>query len=245
MNPWISAAIAVAAGLVIGSMAARMIRRLIDRPERPEAVRQIAPAMSSFVMGLSVAAGLIAAVGFVSPDQLRTIPRSLVAYLPKVLVAAVLLMVGNVAGGFAAVATRSAMVRATGQPRPGVARAVKVTILCAAVILAVSQLGVDTTIVNLAVAALLFSAGAVVTLLIGLGGIDVARNVAAGRYIRRIAPPGAEVDTGEVSGVVVAVHPATIELRQADGSVVHLPHSTVLSRQITVRGYSGVQSGSS
>jgi hypothetical protein len=238
VNPWISATIAIVGGVVLGSVAGRIVRKVIANPSRPDPVRQIAPALASFVFGVIVAVGLITAVGIVSPEQLDTIPKSLVTYLPKVLVAGVLLMAGNVIGGIAAVAVRSAMVRTTGEARPGPPKIVKTVVMATAGILAISQIGIDTTIVNLAVAALLFTIGATATLLIGVGGVEVARNVAAGRYVRRILPLGADIEAGAGQGIVIAVHPATVELRQADGSRIHLPHSAVLAGTITLRDHS-------
>jgi hypothetical protein len=236
MNPWISAAIAIVGGVVLGSIAGRVVRKLIAKPSRPEPIQQIAPALASFVFGTIVAIGLIAAVGIVSPDQLDTIPKSLVTYMPKVLVAGVLIMAGNVIGGIAAAAVRSTMIRTTGEARPGPPRIIKMVITATAGILGVSQLGIDTTIVNLAIAALLFTLGATATILIGVGGIDVARNVAAGRYVRRIIPAGSQIETADRAGTVVAVHPATVELRQADGATIHVPHSAVLAGTVTLRG---------
>ncbi len=234
MNPWISAIIAIAGGFIVGSIAGRVVRRQLGAHNRPEALRQVAAAAASFVMAILVAIGLVVAIGFVSPDALDTMPQALVNYLPKALVAGLTILIGQVAATLAALAVKSAMLKATGEARSGPPRVAKAVIISAATILAVSQLGVDTTIVNLAVAALLFSVGAIATLLIGLGGLDVARNIAAGRYVRRILPIGCEVESDAIVGTVQAVHPATVEIAQEDGVVVHVPHAQVLSGPIRV-----------
>lgn len=234
MNHWISAGIAIVAGFMLGSIGGRIVRKTLADPARPEALRQIASAAASFVFAILVAAGLLVGVGILSPKSLETMPKSLISYFPKVLVAGLTLLIGNVAATLASLAVRSSLLRATGEAKPGVVRIVKAVILSAAAILAVGQLGVNTTIVNLAVAALLFSIGATATLLIGLGGLDVARNVAAGRYVRRILPVGCEVESAAVIGTVRAVHPATVEIAQEDGVVVHVPHSQVLGGAIRV-----------
>ena len=234
MNPWISAVIAIAGGFFLGSIAGRVVRRQMGSPNRPEALRQVAAPAASFVMAILVAIGLVVAIGFVSPDSLDTMPEALVNYLPKALVAGLTILVGQVAATLAGIGVKSALLKATGEARPGPARLVKAAIVGAASILAVSQLGVNTTIINLAVAALLFSVGAIATLLIGLGGLDVARNISAGRYVRRILPVGCKVESGSIVGTVQAVHPATVEIAQADGVVVHVPHAQVLSGAIRV-----------
>ncbi len=124
--------------------------------------------------------------------------------------------------------------RASGEPKPKVVKAIKGACLGTAIILGVSQLGIDTTIVNLAVAALLFSAGATVTLLTAFGGRDMARKVAAGRYVRRILPVGAEL-TAPVQGTVVKVHPASVEVRRPDGVTVHVPSAQLMDAPIEFR----------
>ena len=174
MNHWISAGIAIVAGFMLGSIGGRIVRKTLADPARPEALRQIASAAAGFVFAILVAAGLLVGVGILSPKSLETMPKSLISYFPKVLVAGLTLLIGNVAATLASLAVRSSLLRATGEAKPGVVRIVKAVILSAAAILAVGQLGVNTTIVNLAVAALLFSIGATATLLIGLGGLDVA-----------------------------------------------------------------------
>lgn len=234
MNEWIAAAIAVVAGIVIGQIAGRIVRRVLSHQRQPEAIRQVAGSIGGFVLALCIAAGLVTAVGIVSPDQLETMPRGLVNYLPRVIVAGIMILIGNVAASVIGLVVGRSLHQAAGEERPGPVKIVKGVVVGAAVILAVGQLGVDTTIVNLAVAALLFTAGLTFTLLTASGGRDVARNVAAGRYVRRIVPVGAEL-VSPVAGVVVKLHPATVEIRRADGVTVHLPSAELLAAPIEFR----------
>lgn len=234
MNPWIGALIAVGAGVVVGSIVGRVLRKVLSHERQPVAIREVAGSIGGFAFALCVAAGLITAVGIVAPDQLETIPRGLVNYFPRVMVAGMLLLLGNIAGSVAGMVVGRAAQRAAGEPKPNVVKAVKIVILSAAGILAVSQLGIDTTLINLAVAALLFSAGATFTLLTAFGGRDVARNVAAGRYVRRVLPVGAEL-LGAVSGTVVKVHPASVEIRRPDGVTVHIPSTRLMDGPIEFR----------
>jgi hypothetical protein len=234
VNGWIGALIAVAAGVVVGQVAGRVVRRVLSNQRQPQAIREVAPSIGGFVLALCIAGGLITAVGIVSPEQLETMPRGLVNYLPKVIVAGIMLLLGNVAASVVGMVVSKSLAAAAGGPRPGPVRAIKAVVMGAAIILAVSQLGVDTTIVNLAVAALLFSAGATFTLLTAYGGRDVARNVAAGRYVRRVLPVGAEL-IAPVAGIVVKVHPATVELQTADGTTSHVPASSLMAGPLEFR----------
>lgn len=228
MNARLIAALVVGVGgLVAASVLGPIARRQLLQDRRPDAVRQVAAAAASFVFWTLASVGLIAAVAISSPDSLRPIPAQLVSYFPRALTAGILLLVGNVAATLVSVSIERAMLRATGQVRPAVTRAVKAAVLGVAVILAVSQLGIDTAIVTLIVASLLFSVGAASALLVGLGGRDVARQVAAGRYLRRIVQPGDRLEVSGVSGIVRAVHAASMELEVETGRV-HLPHAAIL-----------------
>ena len=86
----------------------------------------------------------------------------------------------------------------------------------AATLLAAGQLGVNTTILNLAAAALLFSIGASFTLLSGLGGRQVSAELAAGRAISRMIAAGDQITVAGQSGIV-SMHPTSVELQLADG----------------------------
>jgi hypothetical protein len=126
-------------------------------------------------------------------------------------------------------AVAQATARTTGQPRPALARIAKLVVLTGVGILAASQLGINTTIINITVAAFMFGLAATTAMLIGLGGRDVARHVSAGRVLRRLVSTGDTIEVDDIAGVVVAIHPATIEVVLPSGVRVHLPHAGVLA----------------
>ena len=103
------------------------------------------------------------------------------------------------------------------------------------VLLALGQLGVNTELLTLAFAAVLLCLASAMALLIGLGGRHVAREVAAGRYLRRIVNEGDHVRSGEVEGTVVALHAATTEMDSADAAAPRMcPNTLMLQGPITV-----------
>ena len=88
----------------------------------------------------------------------------------------------------------------------------RAVIMVVVVLLALGQLGVNTQLLTLAFAAVLLCLASAMAMLIGLGGRNVAREVAAGRYLRRILNEGDHVHSGAVDGTVVALHAATTEM---------------------------------
>lgn len=230
MNEWISAAIAAGAGLVVGAIAARITRNALGRASR-DAIRGVAVPVGSLVFSIVLIIGLIVALGFVNPDSLDTIPTDLVDFLPRALAAAIVVIGGNVVATIARSTTQRAL-RGTGPAERFGPSAVRWVILAFSFILGAAQLGIDTTIINIAAAAILFGTAATMALLVGLGGRRVAGEVAAGRAWRKSLQVGDRVRAsglpgGEVDGVVVGIRPTSVELDCAGRSLL-VPNSQLL-----------------
>lgn len=230
MNEWIAAGIAIGAGLIIGSLVSRIVRSQMAKSEIP-ALRESASAIGGLVFSGVIIAGLLVALGFVSPDDLDRLPSDLIGFLPKAISAAIVAIGGNIAGTFAQTAVAKALAGSGAASRfaPVI---VRIAILAAAMILAAAQLGVDTTVINIAVAALLFGIAASLALLTGLGGRQVAGEVAAGRVWRRSLEAGDRISAKDVAGVdvdgvVVDIHSTTIEVRAGDATLF-VPNSKLM-----------------
>lgn len=183
-----------------------------------------------------VLVGVLLAVALVRPETLEDLPRHLLDYSPRLLIAGSIAITGYAVAAATAGVVGFGLERASGRTVRRVARAVRWTIFSAAVILALAQLGLDTTILVLLTAVLGFGVMLSGALLVGLGGWDVAREIAAGRYFKRFILAGTEIDTGSESGIVVALHPATLELETEDGHRRHIPYSQLLKLGVTIRG---------
>jgi hypothetical protein len=57
----------------------------------------------------------------------------------------------------------------------------------------------------------------------------VAREIAAGRYVRRVLEVGDAINSGDFQGVVRGVHPATLELELPNSAQIHVPYTHLLS----------------
>jgi MFS family permease len=227
---WFFAIAAVAGGLILGSVAGVVVRRSLGKPSRREELQSVAKPTAVFVFWFVLAIGIVGAVAAVSPESLRDLPGDVLSYFPRILVAGFILIAGHVLSLVVATVLQTALSRASGQRSTDIARAARGAVLAAAVILALSQLGVNTTILMIAIAALLFGVSIAFALLVGLGGRDVAREIAAGRYVRRVLAVGDAVNSGEFQGVVSGVHPATLELELPDSAQIHVPYTHLLSR---------------
>lgn len=242
MNEWVSAAIAVAAGVAVGTIASRIVVSVMNR-SKVQAVRDSSSAVAGLALSAGAVIGLLVALGFIAPDQLEQLGDDAIAFLPKAIAALVIVIGANVASTFAAAAVAKSLV-GTGAAARFAPMITKFAILGGGAIIAAGQTGVDTAVVNIAVAALLFGVAGALALLTGLGGRQVAGEIAAGRAWRaslrsgdRIAAvvAGSRRRTGDadpaspmtVSGVVVEVHPTAVEL-DAAGVTVFVPNSRLL-----------------
>jgi hypothetical protein len=235
MGKWLGAGGALVGAVLAGLVLSRVVRSVLAKPNRPEALRTASGALASLVLSLAIVFGLVVALGVVAPDLLETIPEDLVRYLPKVLAAALLMIGGRVV----AVAAEVAVGRATARSSPATQRravsGVRTGVLLLAGLLAVGQIGIDTTIVTLLVAGAVFAVAATFTLLVGFGGREVAAEVAAARVLRRSLHEGDQVTLGAVSGQIVAVHETAVELRGEDGASRLVPASRFLHDDLLVR----------
>jgi len=233
VNPWISAANAAGGGLVAGAVLARIVRSVLVRSGK-DALATAAPPLASLVFSTLLIIGLVVALGFVHPDSRDKVINDMVDFLPRTLAAAIVVIGGNVVATLAKTAVAKAL-RGSGTAErygPGI---VKFAIMAFSAILGAAQLGVDTTIINILTASVLFGTAAAAALLVGLGGRAVASEVAAGRAWRNSLTVGDHVaaDGLGVSGTVVEIHPTAVELRTEAGTVL-VPNSKLLDVVVEV-----------
>jgi small-conductance mechanosensitive channel len=234
MADWIAALIAAFGGLLIGAIAARLVRMLLGRPNRPALLRQASGPLASLVFSVLLVAGLVTALGFVNDQALDDIPNDLVDYLPDALSALIVIIVGNIIATIAATTVEGALSRSSGRAREQLPRVVRIVVLSFAIILAAAQLGVDTTVINIAVAALLFSIGLGAALMIGFGSRPVAEEVAAGRALRRFLKPGDHIIVEGAAGEVLVIQSVGVEIRTTDGATVLVPNSQLLGTKLQI-----------
>ncbi len=233
-NNWIIAVAAVAAGITLGAVAGWLARRWLSNARRRPAVRAVAVPASIFLFWLAVATGILFAVGSTSPDSLRPIPRNIIDWIPNVLVAGLLILAGSAAGiGFATTVGR-ALNRATGRSNPGVERLIRWTVLGGAIVLALGQLGVQTTILVVLIAGLVAAVGLTFALLAGLGGREVAGHIAASRTLRSELVPGHRIVAAGVAGTIVVLNATTLVIATDDGRRMLIPYALLLSAPFEV-----------
>lgn len=246
---WLIAFAVVVVGLLIGAMASAMARRIVEKPNRSERIRGLAAPLGSLVFGLVMSLALVIALGIGDPESLKPLPKNLIAFVPRLITAALFAVVGSAVSSLAGNAVAASVLKATGKPQPQIGRLVRVVVMAVFALLAVSQLGINTKIVDLLVSGVIGSLALSIALLTGLGGRKVAADVAAGRYLRRLLHVGDHIESepnpvlGRVSGTVVNVHGATVELQGTSDAtdpaldrkvIMHIPNAALLGAVLRI-----------
>ncbi|MDH3704865.1 MAG: hypothetical protein OES57_02295 [Acidimicrobiia bacterium] len=234
MNDWVAAGIAVAAAIVLGSILARVTRSLLSRDNRPEALQQSAGALASLVFSIALILGLVVALGFVNEEALDQLPQDLVDYIPRALSAAIVLIAANIVATVAVAAAERSLGHVSEPMRRRVPALLKGSIFFAAGLIAANQLGVDTTILTLAAAAVLFGAALTAALVAFSGSGPVSSEMAAARALRGVLKVGDRVESEVVTGTISEMFGVKLEVETDDGDRLLVPYSELLTAVVGI-----------
>lgn len=155
---------------------------------------------------------------------------ALAAFLPRLLGAALLLVLGLFLG-------QAARELIAGPPEHEVTppwwrqldRGVQAVIVALTVVVALSLVGIDLRWITWLVVILVAVAGLAIALAFGVGSQGLARDLAAGFYLRAQLKAGQRLRVGEVEGKVLQLTPLHLTLQTADGPLA-LPYSLIHSQ---------------
>lgn len=234
-------------GYLIAKLTAAAIRRLmtalkIDQFSQRVGIRavldraNVKPDVSAILSGIVF--WLLMLTFMVSATESLGLPRvsstidTFVLYLPKVLGAAFILMIGM----FIAQFVRDLIV--SGAEGFGVdfagplGTAAYGLLVIVVVTLAIGQLELETDILNQVIAILLMSAGAAAAIAFGFGSKNVAGNILAGTYVRELYQQGDQVTIGDVSGEIVQVTAVKLEIKTGAGEFVTISNNVAATETV-------------
>lgn len=171
---------------------------------------------------------VLASLGPLGLEFLADTLNQVVLYAPRILVAALILLLGTSAAGAVAELARRGLVE-LGITRTGpLTVLVRIGVIFVSVVLAANVLGIEATI--LVVIAIIALGGIVLTaaLALGLGLRQLSQNVAAGRYLAEGIEEGDEISVNGVSGTVERIGHAMTTIRTAEDDTYLLPNSQFL-----------------
>jgi hypothetical protein len=151
------------------------------------------------------------------------------AYLPNLIAALIILVLGSAAAQFAGQAVTAAAGNAGIDFAPALGRLVAGLLLFVLGMVAVAQLQIDTEMIRLITAAVLGGFALAFGLSFGLGSREVTRNILAGFYARKTFQIGEETEVAGERGTLTAITP-TLTILDQKGRTVTLANSTFLEQ---------------
>lgn len=208
------------------------LRSLGIRAPLPEILVQIV----FFFLILSFA---IEAVRLMGLTAVATLLQSVLTFIPRAISAALLLIFGSMLGRFLGdtIAALAENVNITYGKALG--KIIEYAIVAFVVVLAISTLGVDTTILTTSFTIIVAAAGLAIALTFAFGSRESARNVIAGYYVRQNFQTGQTLSVDTYTGRLVSVSGAytTLEIVDEAGerSTVSLPNMFLLKNAVAGR----------
>lgn len=181
---------------------------------------------------------LISAAETLGMNRITAILDDFILYLPKVLGALFVIMVGMFIAHVAKQSIQTAIANMGMEYASSVARLAQMIIFITTFSLAVAQLEIETQMLNIVFAILLGCLGGAAAISLGLGTRSVSNNIISGVYIREQLRPGDQVSIGEFSGVVVSVGTVNTVLENAEGECLSVPNHQLLQRSFRFQSFS-------
>jgi small-conductance mechanosensitive channel len=152
--------------------------------------------------------------------------------LPRLFIAAALVLAGAVVAG----AARQRTDRLTYQldfPVP-LGQIVQVSILAIFAIIAAAEIGISTELLLILIGVLVAAVAGTFTLAFGLGSRDVARALSAGRYLRHDYRVGQEIGFGDVRGRITRIQSTGTLLDAGEGRSIRVPNHMLIESVVTI-----------
>jgi hypothetical protein len=151
------------------------------------------------------------------------------SYLPNIIAALLLLILGTTVGQFAGQMVTQAAESAGIDSAGTLGKLVSTLIVFIVAMMAIGQLKIDTEMIRIVTSFFLGAAALAFGLAFGMGTREIVRNIVTGFYIRKVLVIGKSVDVGGQNGVLTAIT-ATHAILDSDGRDVLLANSNFLEQ---------------
>jgi small-conductance mechanosensitive channel len=233
-------------GIVLARLLARVLRRALrmagldsaserwgvaDVLERAGLGRSLANVIAVAVRVSLTVVVVFAALSLLGLQFLSQSLNAGVLFLPRVLAALALVLIGVVLAAF----VRERADRTATQwdlPIP-IGALLQGAVLAIFVITAAAQLTISTALLMVLVAILLAAAAAPFAIAFGLGGRDVARSLSAGRYVRGAFEEGQTIRIDGIRGSIESIEPSATVLRTPTERI-RVPNHVLLAETVVI-----------
>lgn len=146
--------------------------------------------------------------------------NALLAYLPNILAAIVIIFTGIILGRLVGDLMSSSIIKAGIPKGDHVRKLVQFVIVFVASVIAINQVGIDiqflTNLVTIVIAALLFGAA----LAFGIGASTSVSNILGSFYLQKSYKEGNRVRIANIEGIIVKISPTEVHIKTKSGRVI-------------------------
>lgn len=195
-----------------------------------------------FFLILSFATSAVQLMGLTAVATLLT---SVLAFVPRAISAAIIILFGSMLARFLGGTITSIAENVNITYANALGKIIEYGIVAFVMVLAISTLGVDTTVLTTCLTIIIAATGLAIALTFAFGTRDSARNVIAGYYVRQAFQPGQRLRMGEYDGMLRSTEGAytVLEVTDEAGTRINisLPNTMLLrSAVISQEGTQGI-----
>ncbi|MDQ2865126.1 MAG: mechanosensitive ion channel [Candidatus Eremiobacteraeota bacterium] len=177
------------------------------------------------IFGIVLLAALSQAIDTLELAPLSLALRSLLDYMPHVVLAAIVVLFGVVVGDMLGRGTASAMSRAGVLYHGAASTFLRTLVIVLAVLMALQQLTIESGFLLYVLLVILAGAALAVGIAAGWGGRTLAENLIAGRYVEREFAVGDFVRVDGTSGTVERLSSTSVVVRSDDDRRFTVPNA--------------------
>lgn len=237
-------------GYIVAKIAAFIISNLLQRIgvnklsekvglasslEKSGVKRNFARLLGAIVFWMIMLTFIVSASDTLGLDRVSSTIDDFILYLPKVVAAAIVLLVGLFVSSFVRNGIKTSTSGLNAQYGNVLSKSAYGLLVVISLVLAISQLEVDVTLLNQIITIVLISVSVAVMLSMGLGTREISSNVMSGIYLRDLYKPNSTISFGDISGVVEQVGSTKTTIKTNSG-LQSVPNTLLLNQVVTISG---------
>lgn len=168
-------------------------------------------------------------------EDITTLIDRVVGFLPKVMTAGIIMLVGFMVADLIQNAVRNALEAVGLEYAKTLANILFGFIFVLVLTVALSQLDIETELLNASVKIVLGAFAVALALCMGLGLKGLANSIVSGVYARDLYTVGTEIEYQEENVKVAGVGPVTTKLQRLDGGFILVPNEELINQAVRGR----------
>lgn len=187
---------------------------------RPEAQQSVPPLIGTIIFWVVLLLFVAGAIEVLGLPVVANLLSGVAAYLPRLLVAVIIVLLALLAGAVVNRAVAKAATSAALTHADWFGQLLRYAIIGVGFVVAIDQLGIDSTFLILLAAIVAGTTLGAAALAFGLGARSAVSNLLASQYVQRHYQVGQMIKIGQVEGRIAQILPTTVILDTASGRLM-------------------------